>query len=215
MRTIQGIHNMTASLTSRLKKYATIAVAGAATTTAAVQNADADILYSGILNIAVPADFTGVYLDIDGLAFNTTGADADSDYNIWFSGGQWDTFHPNGGTTTDQVNVDGFVDNLSFGDAVDGGTNTTLANITDAGGTAPFNTTNTGYIGVNVNGNLGWIQLADVDADAGTLTVVDWAFEDSGGPITAGQTSSVPEPGSLAVLGLGGLVFLTRRRRNG
>ncbi len=203
---------MKVNLTARLKKYGALAVAGAASMTA-TQYANADIIYSGIQNIAVPANFTGVYLDLDGLTFNTTGSVTGSDYNIWFNADHWDTFHPNGATTADIVSG-AFVANLAYGTPVVGATNTTLADLTN-GSTGTFDPPNgAGYIGVSIAGvGPGWIQLANVDQTNQTLTVVDWAFENAGGSIFAGQTSAIPEPISVVLVGLAGVFVLTSSRR--
>lgn len=203
---------MKLSLTTRLKKYGSLAIAGAAATTA-VQTADAAIVYSGVQNIAVPADFTGVYLDMDGVAFNTTGSVAGSDFNVWNNATGWDSFHPNA-VSTHATDGAGGVLNLSSGDAVDGSLTYTNAtdNFTDAAGGGTF-ASGSGFVGISFNdGRFGWIQVNNVDFGGGTFNVVDWAVADLGDSITAGQTA-VPEPGSLALLGLGGIALLRRRRR--
>ncbi|MEM9414376.1 MAG: PEP-CTERM sorting domain-containing protein [Planctomycetota bacterium] len=186
---------MKLSFTTRLQKYGALAVAGAAAT-AAVQTAEAAIVYSGVQNIAVPADFTGVYLDLDGIAFNTTGGVAGvDDYNIWYNGAsQWDTFQNGSGGSA--------VIGVAAGSTIDGSLawDPGLPDIPDG----------TELIAYQFSGgNFGWIRLSGVDSAAGTLTVVDWAFDDAGAAVQAGV---VPEPGSLALLGLSGLALLRRRR---
>jgi hypothetical protein len=65
----------------------------------------------------------------------------------------------------------------------------------------------------------GWIGFETTNdssnADlAGVIT--GWAYEDSGGDILAGQTESVPEPSSLALLAAGGMgLAMYRKRRVG
>ncbi|MBM3886247.1 MAG: PEP-CTERM sorting domain-containing protein, partial [Gemmatimonadetes bacterium] len=60
--------------------------------------------------------------------------------------------------------------------------------------------------------NYGWIRVS-VDQAAGTFTVHDWAYEDSGGGIQAG---AVPAPGALGLLAVGasGLGLLRGRKRS-
>ncbi|MGI9515452.1 MAG: PEP-CTERM sorting domain-containing protein [Pirellulaceae bacterium] len=77
----------------------------------------------------------------------------------------------------------------------------------------------TGFLGVQLaSGNFGWIQVSITNPaiDGGTYTVIDWAYEDSGASIVAGE---VPEPsavGGLALLALGyaGVNRYRRRRKD-
>jgi len=68
----------------------------------------------------------------------------------------------------------------------------------------------TGYIGfrfVDSHGqtDYGWIQLSlnlnNFFANVASATILDWAYNNSGGPIAAGQ---IPEPSSMALALLGG-----------
>lgn len=83
-------------------------------------------------------------------------------------------------------------------------------------------TSNTGFIGVQLaSGNYGWIQF-HFGGLGNPSTVFDWAYDDSGAHIQAGDTgtSAAPEPGTMMLLGMGGLAMgatglraLRRRRR--
>jgi hypothetical protein len=62
----------------------------------------------------------------------------------------------------------------------------------------------------------GWIRV-DIDRAAAKFVVKDWAYDDSGAAILAGDTGNgfVPEPGTLGLLAAGsaGLVAMRRRRK--
>lgn len=96
----------------------------------------------------------------------------------------------------------------------------------------------TGFAGIRLaSGNYGWIRLKWEDMGvnqpfstvlggspllsgtgfADRLTILDWAYDDSGAAIRAGDTgASIPEPSSLALLAAGaaGLAALRRRRKS-
>ena len=60
------------SIDGRLAAYATLA--GAALAAPAIPNADATIIYSGIVNINIPSTTAGVYLNVATGVFNITPA---------------------------------------------------------------------------------------------------------------------------------------------
>ena len=75
-----------------------------------------------------------------------------------------------------------------------------------------------GYIGVrfrdsNLNTFYGWIE-AEVSEDGSTLSLISWAYDDSGASIIAG---AVPEPTAMALLAMGavGVGAYRRRKKNG
>ena len=59
----------------------------------------------------------------------------------------------------------------------------------------------------------GWAEVERIDAANGKL--LGWAYEDSGDPIRVGQTSSIPEPNTLALLAFGAAGVTALRRRRG
>ena len=72
----------------------------------------------------------------------------------------------------------------------------------------------TGFIGFKFNAGsgvqYGWARVTMDGAPGNTFTLVDYAWGDAGDAITAGQ---IPEPGSLALLALGGLGLVAWRKR--
>lgn len=57
----------------------------------------------------------------------------------------------------------------------------------------------------------GWAQFS-ISADALTMTLIDYAYEDSGSAIATG---AIPEPGTIAMGTIGaGIFFLVRRRKS-
>jgi hypothetical protein len=82
--------------------------------------------------------------------------------------------------------------------------------------------TQTGFVGFSTkNGDLGWLRVKVETPVAGTkypdsLEVIDGAYNDvAGQPITAGQTTSTPEPGTaaLGLLATGATGLLAWRKR--
>lgn len=82
----------------------------------------------------------------------------------------------------------------------------------------------TGFAGIQfqigANTHYGWIRLkwtdsADAGPDPNTVTVMDWAYNNTpNASILAGDTGAVPEPGrALLALAGAGAAFLRRRRK--
>jgi hypothetical protein len=78
-----------------------------------------------------------------------------------------------------------------------------------------------GFIGfqtTGVNHDKGWIQVQVGPAQTPglSLTIIDYAYNSSGGPINAGDTGSVPEPGTMALAlmaaGAAGLASIRKAR---
>jgi hypothetical protein len=65
--------------------------------------------------------------------------------------------------------------------------------------------------------NYAWLQLSVTATGLGnppSFTLVDWAYENSGAAIQAGNTGAIPEPSAVAlVMGAASLLAVRRRRR--
>ena len=86
-------------------------------------------------------------------------------------------------------------------------------------GVGAYRQDRTGYLGVrflnSTTGmtNYGWLEIVTAVDPAYSAVLTRWAYDDTGAGILTGSTQPVPEPASLAALGLGALALLRRRRR--
>ena len=206
-----------------LKKLDKHFVAAAAATVVA-SGAQAAIVYSGVVNISIPVNFDGVYLNMVTGATGTSGTGtAGWDINpygasslSWFAPSTPAASH---GLVRGLGSSATSVDNLFGSGYVIGATGTpapnygTGANETIGATAFTFNSSNnivglrfwneaTGAI------NYGWMRLSLGATFSSTRSIVEYAYENNGTGILAGQ---IPAPGALAVLGLAGLAG--RRRR--
>jgi hypothetical protein len=178
--------------------------------------AGAAIVYSGPMNISIPANFDGVFIDLDGM---TSGGSAFAgwDINPFFGGSVIATsidFHP----VAESAFSTATILSLAAGTEV----NSSMTFAASPGGSSThlgpsltqFAEAVESYIGFRfttneaAGPNYGWIRIAVTANNPGGV-VKDWAFEDSGAPIAAGV---IPEPSALLLAGLGSLLALRRRR---
>ncbi|MCE9611553.1 MAG: hypothetical protein K8R23_15255 [Chthoniobacter sp.] len=165
------------------------------------------IVYSGLKDIPIPTTYDGVYLDVD------TGLTSTAEFTGWdinpFFGGVGianDTaFQP---VRTGTGLFDPYV-TIASGAVIDSGT---LFYATGFGGSDTahfglgpnqFHPGTDAYLGFRFTTNdgagpfFGWMRLALTDNVAGAL-IRDWAYDNSGAPITTGATA--PEPGCTVLL---------------
>jgi MYXO-CTERM domain-containing protein len=206
-----------------LKKLDKHFVAAAAATVVA-SGAQAAIVYSGVVNIAIPLNIDGVYMNLVTGATGTSGSStAGWDINPYSSSGLF-WFAPSSPAASHGL-VRGLgssatlVDNLFGSDYLIGATGSPAPNYgtggnETTGATAFIFNSSDNIVGLRFFNeatgqiNYGWMRLSLSEAFNTTRSVVEYAYEDSGSGIVAG---AIPSPGVLAVLGLAGLAG--RRRR--
>ena len=191
------------------------------TTVALASTSHAAIVASGLRDIVITSDFSGLYLDIDGggaVAENTVGWDINP-----FFGGEGIAFSPSFHPMATTIALDAPVLNLTFGQTVDGsgvfastypggfsGSDTHVGN-----GGGQFASGGEGYIGFQFTANNnsgtfhGWMRV-ELSNTGSTGLIREWAYEDSGAAITVG---AVPEPSVIGSLVLGAVAFCYRRKR--
>jgi len=87
------------------------------------------------------------------------------------------------------------------------------------GGTyaSEFNGAGPGYLGIKFDSAAGthyaWIRVEMTGSSYNGITITDWAYGDVDEKILVGQTTNVPEPGSLGLLAIGGAGLLAWRRK--
>lgn len=191
------------------------------TAVALTSTSHAAIVASGLRDLVITADLTGLYLDIDGggpVAEETVGWDINP-----FFGGEGIASSPSFHPVATTILLDAPVLNLTFGLAVDassifasthpGGFSGSATHV--GNGVGQFASSGEGYIGFQFTANnsavplYGWMRV-ELSNTGSTGLIREWAYENSGSAITVG---TVPEPSVIASLLLGAAAFCYRRRR--
>lgn len=214
---------------------------GAATSVAmaaalASSAAQAVIIYSGPVNLAIPNNGTGLYVNVlDGSTFTGPGVfpvlggpGANIDFNI-FGAAAFSFFSPSVSgqsaptpvTATSKgyvsASASGPVSNLSFGSFIDGssvfdtGTASGSAMSTGSEALFGFRFRNEGpdlTTAADDTVHFGWARVVLTAGTPGTL--VDYAFEST--PMLGIQACVIPEPATYALFGAGLLAWSRRRR---
>lgn len=189
--------------------------AGAAA--AAALNASAAVVYSGAQDLAV-GQFSALNLDIDGdtvgdvlLKNYVFGGGKYQGATVNFLPGKLVSFNANSLAYVSALNAGFTVDASSVGPSFFGSMAYGASNPN-----AQFNTASNKFLGLSfasgANVYYGWVRVS-INNAAGTFTVHDWAYENSGAGI---QTGAVPAPGALGLLAAGasGLGLMRGRKRS-
>lgn len=181
--------------------------------------ARAAYIYSGLVDIPIPTDFTGVYIDIDN--GTTSSSDfAGADINPFFGGsGLFNnaSFQPvRAGTNFDDAIVRltsgtlvSAASTFSTGIGISGNPNNHMGI-----SASQFFPGTEGFFGFHFTKNdtsgpyYGWMRVVFTSGVPGGL-IKDWVYDDNGAPIIVGA----PEPGRSLLLLLGCVSLIHRRRR--
>lgn len=177
---------------------------------AACASAESAIVYSGLVNIPIPANIDGVYLNVVTGQTGTAGATTPGwDINPYLSSGQGMFFTPVGGGVV-ATSASGPAAQLFPGDLI------SAASIFRSGIVAGTNFTPgvSGFLGFRFQNeiaggiNYGFARVSiPTTGQAGLIS--EYWYEDSGQPIHV----IWPTPGSLTLLAMGAAGFARRRRQ--
>jgi hypothetical protein len=202
-------------------RAAGVAAATAIVSVMAALPAHASIVYSGPVNIVVPNNIDGVYLNLVTGATGSSGlATPGWDINPYTAGSSPNGFHLWGATTTTWLSTSGFIGGpypLAANTMIDAsGTFTRPGGGTNVGTQVALNAPN--LFGVRFTNeaagnaiNFAWVEIT-FGATASERAITGWAYDDSGAGIMAGV---VPEPGTYALMlaGLAAVGGMVARRR--
>ena len=196
--------------------FAACAAAAAGAAMLGGEKAEAGIVYSGIVNIAIGGNFAGVYLNmVTGVTGTSAAAVPGHDINPYYGGNRIfvATVSPLSGVQATGPAPAGQVLNLAPLAPINGGGSYFAGFPLQT--SANFIAGSPGLIGIRLVREsdsatlFGWVRMIRSAGLASPGTIVDYAYEDSGQQILAGF---VPAPGSLALLALGALGVRGRRR---
>ncbi|RYF45789.1 MAG: hypothetical protein EOO39_50700 [Cytophagaceae bacterium] len=214
----------------------TVVIATLAAATLA-SSARAAVVYSGLINLAVPNTNSGLYLNlVDGTSYTGPGTfptypGTGSNFDINLYGvNTWSLFAPgiSGQVSTVPANLKGFVSASAGGPTsnISSGTVIGASSLyTTASSTANLTSASEAIIGVrfrNETGDIatpyyGYVRVSLTNGQPGVIK--DYAYESvAGQSIVAGATGvTVPEPGTLALIlpGMAGIAGLVIRRIRG
>lgn len=221
---------MSPNLTARLERHLAAIAASTIAATCITHDAGAQIIYSGIVNIDIPANLSGVYLNV------VTGGTSSLPSNL----PGWD-INLYGSSSLNTTRPPGF---STAGACVGSGTSyTNVPSLTLIDSTSTFPPglagvlTSDGTLNLNAQTNLigiqfynesastwhyGWLRLSLGSTITSPRTIVDYAYESSGGiitPFVGGsaptgiRAGEIPTPASFTLLAIPGLATLPRRRR--
>jgi len=197
-------NNKIRPVNGRLAAYATLA--GAALAAPAIPSADATIVYSGIVNYSVPNNFDGLYINfVTGATGTSSSAVPGANFNMYNNGSGLQFFWnggSNGGLTLDTTTYAVLPPGTPITSA------NTYLNVTALAATANWRAGSNLYLGVRLTNsvtsaiNYGWVHLNTTGTTGFPATIVDFAYDNAGGSILAGQTTNIPEPTTFSLLGV-------------
>ncbi|QEG37438.1 PEP-CTERM sorting domain-containing protein [Bythopirellula goksoeyrii] len=197
-----------------VKRGAAYSLAAGAAVTTIASDADAQVVYSGLQNIAI-GQFSSQNLNLDGDAYNDILLK-----NYVFGGGNYQGAYVNFAPGK----VVGFNAGLNYVSAL--GAGFLVDSVATTGGpfsasmayasnpNSQFDNVTDAYIGlefpINATSHFGWIRV-DIDNAAGTFLIKDWAYESQ--PGVGIHTGEIPEPSTLGLLAAGALGVAALRRK--
>jgi hypothetical protein len=182
------------------------------------QEANAAIVYSGVVNISIGGTFAGVYLNmINGLTGTTAASVPGHDINPYYGGNRFfvATVSPVSGIqASGPAGPASQAFNLAPGAPINAGGSYFAGFPINS---ANFTAGTPGIIGIRIFREsdsaalFGWLRVNKGASNTTAGTIVDYAYENSGAAILAGDTG-IPGPGSLALLALGAISYRGRKR---
>lgn len=170
-----------------------------------VGSVNSEVIYSNLKNIAIPANFAGIYLDVETGNWNTNVNSPQTgwDINPFFGGSViWNSpaFQPvrtGTGSMSSLMNLsEGTIVNSSsiystfvqgVGGENPGGPGYGASDSHLGSGQVQFQAGEEGYLGFRLNGtNYGWMRVVFTN-NAGGALIKDWAYDNSGAAIAVGN----------------------------